>query len=176
MKYRKLISFDFDATLFHTALEDEGKTIWKEKTGEKWPYVGWWSKPETLDTTIFDTPLNRPVYNEYLKAVSDSDNFVILATGRIERLRPQVEAILNKNNLSFDGVFLKRGPGDTLYFKTKLFETFINCAAFSKSEYSATALFCTCLNCCKKSKVAKSTVKASNEELLYEMKSLYSIS
>ena len=125
MKYRKLISFDFDATLFHTALEDEGKTIWKEKTGEKWPYVGWWSKPETLDTTIFDTPLNRPVYNEYLKAVSDSDNFVILATGRIERLRPQVEAILNKNNLSFDGVFLKRGPGDTLYFKTKLFETFI---------------------------------------------------
>lgn len=126
MKYRKLISFDFDATLFHTALEDEGKTIWKEKTGEKWPYVGWWSKPETLDTTIFDTPLNRPVYNEYLKAVSDSDNFVILATGRIEKLRPQVEAILNKNNLSFDGVFCKRGPGDTFYFKKTLFERLIS--------------------------------------------------
>jgi len=126
MKYRKLISFDFDATLFHTALEDEGKTIWKEKTGEKWPYVGWWSKPETLDTTIFDTPLNRPVYNEYLNAVSDSDNFVILATGRIEKLRPQVEAILNKNNLSFDGVFCKIGPGDTFYFKTKLFERLID--------------------------------------------------
>jgi FMN phosphatase YigB (HAD superfamily) len=125
MKYKKLICFDFDATLFHTALEDEGKVIWKEKTGYDYPHKGWWSKPETLDTTIFDTPLNRPVYNEYLKAVSDSENFVILATGRIERLRPQVEAILNKNNLSFDGVFLKRGPGDTLYFKTKLFETFI---------------------------------------------------
>lgn len=126
MKYKKLICFDFDATLFHTALEDEGKVIWKEKTGYDYPHIGWWSKPETLDTTIFDTPLNKPVYNEYLKAVSDSENFVILATGRIERLRPQVEAILNKNNLSFDGVFCKRGPGDTLYFKTKLFETFIS--------------------------------------------------
>jgi hypothetical protein len=126
MKYKKLICFDFDATLFHTALEDEGRVIWKEKTGETWPYVGWWSKPETLDTTIFDTPLNREVYDEYLKAVSDSENFVILATGRIERLRPQVEAILNKNNLSFDGVFCKRGPGDTFYFKKTLFETLIN--------------------------------------------------
>lgn len=125
MKYKKLICFDFDATLFHTALEDEGKVIWKEKTGYDYPHIGWWSKPETLDTTIFDTPLNRPVYNEYLKAVSDSDNFVILATGRIEKLRPQVEAILNKNNLSFDGVFCKRGPGDTFYFKKTLFETFI---------------------------------------------------
>jgi hypothetical protein len=126
MKYKKLICFDFDATLFHTALEDEGKVIWKEKTGYDYPYKGWWSKPETLDLKIFDTPLNKPVYSEYLKAVSDSDNFVILATGRIERLRPQVEAILNKNNLSFDGVFLKRGPGDTFYFKRTLFETLIN--------------------------------------------------
>ncbi len=125
MKYKKLICFDFDATLFHTALEDEGKIIWKEKTGYDYPHIGWWSKPETLDLGVFDIPLNRPVYNEYLKAVSDSENFVILATGRLEKLRPQVEAILNKNNLSFDGVFCKRGPGDTLYFKTKLFEYFI---------------------------------------------------
>jgi len=125
MKYKKLICFDFDATLFHTALEDEGKIIWKEKTGYDYPHIGWWSKPETLDLGVFDIPLNRPVYDEYLKAVSDSENFVILATGRLEKLRPQVEAILNKNNLSFDGVFCKRGPGDTLYFKTKLFEKFI---------------------------------------------------
>ena len=125
MKYKKLICFDFDATLFHTALEDEGRVIWKEKTGYDYPHKGWWSKPETLDTAIFDTPLNKVVYEEYLKAVSDEDNFVILATGRIEKLRPQVEAILNKNNLSFDGVFCKRRPGDTFYFKKTLFETFI---------------------------------------------------
>ena len=37
MKYKKLICFDFDATLFHTALEEDGKVIWQEKTGEKWP-------------------------------------------------------------------------------------------------------------------------------------------
>jgi len=126
MKYSKLISFDFDATLFQTPLEEEGRVIWREKTGYDYPHKGWWSKKETLDMNVFDIPLNREVYEEYLKAVSDSDNFVILATGRIEKLRPQVEAILNKNNLSFDGVFCKRGPGDTFYFKKTLFETFIN--------------------------------------------------
>ncbi|MEN6291920.1 MAG: hypothetical protein ABFD07_07900, partial [Methanobacterium sp.] len=121
----KLYSFDFDATLFKTALEEEGRIIWKDKTGYDYPHVGWWSKPETLDLEIFDTPLNSHVYDEYLKAVSDSENFVFLATGRLERLRKQVETILNKNNLSFDGVFLKTGPGDTFYFKTKLFERLI---------------------------------------------------
>ncbi len=126
MEYKKLICFDFDATLFHTALEEDGKVIWQEKTGEKWPYLGWWSKPETLDLGIFETPINEKVYKEYLKAVSDSDNFVILATGRIERLRKQVETILNKHNLAFDRVFLKTGPGNTYYFKRTLFERLIN--------------------------------------------------
>lgn len=126
MEYKKLICFDFDKTLCNTSEPEEGKIIWKEKTGYDYPHVGWWSKPETLDLKIFDTPLNKPVYSEYLKAVSDSDNFVILATGRIERLRKEVESVLNKYNLSFDGIFLKRGPGDTFYFKRTLFERLIS--------------------------------------------------
>ncbi len=125
MKYKKLVCFDFDNTLCNTMGPDQGKVIWKEKTGENWPYVGWWSKPETLDFKVFDTPLNKPVYSEYLKAVSDSDNFVILATGRIEKLRKEVEKVLNKYNLSFDGVFLNNG-GDTFTFKRKLFERLIS--------------------------------------------------
>ena len=35
MEIKKLISFDFDDTLVHTTLPDEGKLIWKEKTGEE---------------------------------------------------------------------------------------------------------------------------------------------
>jgi hypothetical protein len=125
MKYKKLICFDFDKTLCHTSEPVEGKIIWKEKTGYDYPHIGWWSKKETLDLSIFDTPLNKPVYSEYLKAVSDSDNFVILATGRIEELRKEVEKILNKYNLSFDGVFLNKG-GDTFTFKRRLFERLIS--------------------------------------------------
>ena len=53
--------------------------------------------------------------------MSDSDNYVILATGRIEKLRPEVEKILNKYNLSFDGIYLNRG-GDTYTFKSRLFD------------------------------------------------------
>ena len=125
MEYKKLICFDFDKTLCHTSEPEEGKIIWKEKTGKDYPHVGWWGKPETLDLEIFDTPLNKSVYDEYLKAVSESDNFVILATGRIEKLRNEVEKILNKYNLSFDGVFLNNG-GDTFTFKRKLFERLIS--------------------------------------------------
>ncbi len=134
MTYNKLICFDFDGTLVNTELEDSGRIIWKQKTGKEWPYYGWWSKPESLDMDIFETPINKVVYYEYLKAVSDSENFVFLATGRLERLRKEVEKVLNKYNLSFttsdeieskNGVFLNTG-GDTFLFKKKLFEKMIN--------------------------------------------------
>ena len=125
MEYNKLICFDFDDTLCNTMNPVDGKRIWKEKMGYDYPHVGWWSKPETLDLDIFETPLNKWVYDEYLKSVSDSDNYVILATGRIEKLRPEVENILNKYNLSFDGIYLNRG-GDTYTFKSRLFEKMIS--------------------------------------------------
>jgi hypothetical protein len=78
-----------------------------------------------LDCEIFDIPLNKWVYDKYLNATSDSDNYVIMATGRIRKLKTQVDILLNKFNLSFDEVHLKSGPGDTLFFKTRLFESLI---------------------------------------------------
>ena len=120
----KLICFDLDDTLCHTMKPEEGKPLWKEKTGQDWPHRGWWSKPETLDLDIFDTKVNPYVYEEYLKAVSDPDNYVICATGRVEKLRPEVEALLSKLNLAFDAIYLNTG-GDTFTFKCRLFEKFI---------------------------------------------------
>jgi hypothetical protein len=120
----KLVCFDLDDTLCHTIKPEEGKPIWKEKTGEDWPHRGWWSKPESLDLDIFDIKVNPYVYEEYLKAVSDPNNYVICATGRVEKLRPEVEKLLSEKNLAFDAIYLNTG-GDTFNFKCRLFERLI---------------------------------------------------
>jgi hypothetical protein len=67
--------------------------------------------------------MNQWVYREYLKAMSN-DHFVILATGRMESLRKEVQSILTNNNLEFDEVHLNPGM-ETFLFKSKLFENSI---------------------------------------------------
>ena len=127
MSYKRLISFDFDDTLCHTPKPEEGKIIWKEKTGTDWPYGGWWGRDESINPDIFDIPVNPWVYKKYLEAVADPDNYVILATGRlqkVENMRKYVDMILSKHNISFDEIYLNWG-GDTYNFKTKLFEQLI---------------------------------------------------
>jgi len=124
-KYKKLIVFDFDGTLCFTPGQIEGEKTWIRETGLPWPYPGsWWGRPETLDLDVFDVPINQWVYQRYLESVADENNYVILATGRLEfkqGMRKNVERILNSHNLSFSGVFLNTG-GDTFRFKTRLFE------------------------------------------------------
>lgn len=157
-----LYSFDFDDTLFHTMLPDPGMSIWEKSMRErypnepekwKWPHRGWWSKPETIDMDIFETPKNEWVYKEYLKTTEDSDSLRILATGRLQKvdgMRENIEKIINKHNYSFDeiwvidsedekqkgngskGIYLNWG-GDTYDFKTTLFSKLIeitNCDKF----------------------------------------------
>ena len=124
MKVKKLISFDFDDTLVHTKLPNEGKLIWKEKTGEEWPYRAWWSRPESLDMDVFDVPLNKKIYKKYKKAISDPDNYVILATGRVAPLRDEVYTILDHYGLEFDEIHLNPGI-DTFEFKSNLFAKLI---------------------------------------------------
>jgi len=102
MSYKRLISFDFDDTLCHTPKPEEGEKIWLEKTGTVWPYNGWWGRPESIDPEIFEIPLNQWVYKKYLEAVSDPDNYVILATGRLKKkegMSEHIQTILNKHNI-----------------------------------------------------------------------------
>ncbi len=133
--YQTLYSFDFDDTLIHTMLPDPGMSIWEEKTKTIWPYNGWWSKVETLDMSIFDTPKNEWTYKKYLDAKSDPTGYMILATGRLDTVTGMKEAvikILNHYGFEFDEVHLNWG-GDTFKFKTKLFERLItktNCRHF----------------------------------------------
>ncbi len=124
---KTLYSFDFDDTLCYTKRPEEGIPEWEQKTGLSWPYNGWWSKAETLDPDIFYTPKNEWVYQRYLEAVADENSYMIMATGRLNKvpkMRENVEKILNQHNLSFDEIHLNWG-GDTFRFKTKLFEELI---------------------------------------------------
>lgn len=123
-KIKKLISFDFDDTLVHTLLPAEGKMIWKEKTGEDWQHRAWWSRPESLDMDVFDIPLNKKIYKRYQQAISDPDNYVILATGRVKPLQDEVYKILGHYGLSFDETHLNPGI-DTFEFKSNLFAKLI---------------------------------------------------
>lgn len=128
MKYKTLYSFDFDDTLCFTPDQNDGKLLWEEKTGTKWPYNGWWGKSESIDPDIFHIPKNEWAYKKYLEATMDANSYVIMATGRLQKvpgMRKNVESILNQHNLSFDEIHLNWG-GDTFKFKTKLFEELID--------------------------------------------------
>lgn len=134
MKFKRLISFDFDDTLCHTPSPEEGKKTWLEKTGKPWPHIGWWGKSESImlsddqGNKIFDIPVNKWVYQKYLEAVSDPENYVILATGRLLKspgMIENVKKVLNLHNLSFNEIYLNWG-GDTFNFKTTLFEQLID--------------------------------------------------
>jgi len=115
---KKLVVFDMDGTLINTPTPELGKKVWEEYHNTKWPHKGWWSKKESLDLDAFTHPLNEFVYDEYKKHILDPSAVVILMTGRMEKLRPEVTLLLNHHKLDFDGVYLNRG-GDTLSFKKR---------------------------------------------------------
>lgn len=126
--HKRLIIFDFDGTLVNSPEPLEGRKIWKEKKGSDFPHQGWWGKTDSLDTSVFDIQLNKWVYDKYLEAMSDPENYVILATGRLDKvpnMRRCVMEILNKHNLSFDEIHLNPG-GDTFHFKSTLFEDIVS--------------------------------------------------
>ena len=125
MSAKKIYVFDFDKTLIHTQEPEEGRKIWLKETGEMFPHpTGWWGKAESLDLNIFYPPINEYTYKTfYLKAIEEKDAYVILATGRLEKLREQVQNILDFHKITFHDVFCSWG--ETYRFKTRLFESII---------------------------------------------------
>ena len=95
MTFNRLVSFDFDDTLCDTPLPYPGKQIWEKKmihfypnNPEKWnwPHSGddrksWWTKPESLDISVFDIPKIEWVYQKYLSEVITESTFFFMATG-----------------------------------------------------------------------------------------------
>jgi len=125
---KKVSIFDFDGTLINTALPDEGRKIWKDKTGEDYPHRGWWSKKETLDVNVFENEPFDDMVDAFEIEKSNANTFLVLCTGRIVRLTNEVNAILDKYGFVFDDVILNgdrrySGKGmdnDTMAFKLRV--------------------------------------------------------
>lgn len=114
----KLSIFDFDGTLIDTALPDKGKLDYERITGKKWPYEGWWGKAESLDTTVFKSPIIKPVIDDYNREKQYDTTVMIMMTGRMVKLKDSVKKILDDKALYFDEYIYNTG-GATLDAKLK---------------------------------------------------------
>jgi hypothetical protein len=121
----RIAVFDFDGTLANTPLPENGVIEYKEKTGENWPYKGWWGRPESLDTEIFDIDTIPSVISAYKQEKSDPSTLVVMLTGRIKKLSNEVEKILNQNGLSFD-LYEYNNGGSTITSKINTLDDLLN--------------------------------------------------
>lgn len=106
---KRLAVFDFDGTLFKSPEKETGKKIWKEKTGKDYPHVGWWGRKESLDTDVFDIKPFPNVLAQLNKEKATPDTQVVILTSRMEKLRSEIEKILDDNYIVVDDVLLKKG-------------------------------------------------------------------
>jgi hypothetical protein len=109
----RIAVFDFDGTLMDTLEPDSGRKIYKEKTGEEWPFKGWWGRKESLDMDVFNFQPIQSVIDQYHKERSNPNTLVVMLTGRIPKLSNEVENILNHYNVKFDRYLYNYG-GSTL--------------------------------------------------------------
>jgi hypothetical protein len=115
---KKLILVDFDSTLAKTPDDIEGKRIWKEKTGETYPHVGWYGRNQSLDMNVFDIPPIEPTLSMVKENYGVEGTKVFLLTGRLPKNGPFVEKIIESYGIKFDEYFYKTSY-ETLVFKLK---------------------------------------------------------
>ena len=104
---KKLAFYDFDNTLVISPEPDSGRLEWSEKKGEPYPHIGWWGRPESLDTEVFDIKFFESTLNLLKKDIADPNTYTIILTSRMEKLREQVERVLKTNGINVDEVNLK---------------------------------------------------------------------
>ena len=105
---KRLAAFDFDGTLIDSPEKEPGKIVWSQIMQRPYPYEGWWGRAESLDLNVFDIKPFPSVLNQLSKELSMPDTYVIILTSRMEKLRPQVEAVLKANNIHVHKVDMKR--------------------------------------------------------------------
>ena len=117
----KIVIIDFDKTLFYTPEHTEdNRKKWEEVYGKEYPHIGWWGKPESLDTDVFDIPVNEEILTKYKECESDSTCMTVLCTGRISKLEEEVKALFKEHGINFDREYFAKGG--TLKHKLKTFE------------------------------------------------------
>jgi len=125
MEKTKIAIFDFDGTLVNTPMPDEGKDLYKEKTGKEWPHKGWWSKPESLDLDVFEIPTVDDVIVDYVLEAATKDTIIVMLTGRMQNLSDSVKKILDAHGLMFHEYHFNRG-GSTEYAKMNTMDDLLN--------------------------------------------------
>jgi hypothetical protein len=105
---KRLAAFDFDGTLIDSPEKESGKLAWAEKMGKPYPFLGWWGRPESLDLRIFDIKPFPSVLSQLKKEKLTPDTYVIILTSRMEKLRPEVQAILDANKIYVSKLDMKR--------------------------------------------------------------------
>jgi FMN phosphatase YigB (HAD superfamily) len=120
-KITKLAIFDLDGTLLDTPLPEFGKQFYKEKTGQDWPFEGWWGKPLSLDMSIFEIPTVPQVIEDYQEEKKSDKTVTVMLTGRMTKLSDLVKDILKSKELTFDEYHFNRG-GSTDVAKIKTME------------------------------------------------------
>jgi hypothetical protein len=115
----KLSVFDFDGTLVDTPMPEDGKKVYKEKTGQDWPFAGWWGQPLSLSMDVFEMPTIASTIKAYNNEKRDASTAVVMLTGRMVKLGDKVKDILDKKGLKFDEYhYNKGGSTDVAKIKT----------------------------------------------------------
>ena len=145
---KRLAIFDFDGTLIDSPEKESGKLEWEQKTGQPYPYDGWWGRKESLNTDVFDIKAFPSIKKQLEQEKGIPDTEVVILTARMEKLRPEVEEILNNNNIVADDIILKRGgesKGDVIMNIVKynpdlkeilVYDDFMNKNATKIAEYT----------------------------------------
>ena len=130
-KITKLSVFDFDGTLVDTgeknlSADRPSAAQYKAKTGEDWPFGGWWGRKESLDTDVFDFK-SLSSEADYKDELNKSNVLTIIATGRRDKLKGHVLNVLknlgfqvNPNNLYCND------KSDTFTFKVDKFNSILD--------------------------------------------------
>jgi len=127
----KLSVFDFDGTLVDTGEKDlsadrPSAAQYKAKTGEDWPFGGWWGRKESLDTDVFDfkSLSSKAAYKDEL---NKSNVLTIIATGRRDKLKSEVLNVLNKLGFIVNQKHLYcNDKSDTFTFKVDKFNSILD--------------------------------------------------
>jgi len=113
----KISVFDFDGTLVDTPIASpENKEKWGKHYGLKWKYLGWWGRDESMDTSVWDMPIVKEVFDAYQKEIDNPETLMVLLTGRLKKQENIVRSIVNDRGYHFDH-YLFNNRGGTLQNK-----------------------------------------------------------
>ena len=107
--------FDFDGTVASTLGPREGKAVYEQLTGWRWPHTSWLDQPDSLRAPLPVRPgpaldaLRASLQRQRHAGGACCDLRSIVLTGRSESVRQEVSAMLSANGVAL--------PSDQLHFR-----------------------------------------------------------